>query len=62
MPAGIIKSEDLFVTKSSAEMLVVQLEKGLYELSVGETHRAPIDINNRMMMAKLACHRPRSTT
>ena len=28
MPAGIIKSEDLFVTKSSAEMLVVQLEKG----------------------------------
>ena len=34
MPAGIIKSEDLFVTKSSAEMLVVQLEKGLYELSL----------------------------
>ena len=23
MPAGIIKSEDLFITKSSAEMLVV---------------------------------------
>ena len=34
MPAGIIKSEDLFVTKSSAEMLVVQLEKGLYELAL----------------------------
>ena len=34
MPAGIIKSEDLFVTKSSAEMLVVQLEKGLCELSL----------------------------
>ena len=34
MPAGIIKSEDLFVTESSAEMLVVQLEKGLYELSL----------------------------
>ena len=34
MPAGIIKSEDLFITKSSAEMLVVQLEKGLYELAL----------------------------
>ena len=34
MPAGIIKSEDLFVNKSSAEMLVVQLEKGLYELAL----------------------------
>jgi hypothetical protein len=34
MPAGIIKSEDLFVTKSSAGMLVAQLEKELYELSL----------------------------
>jgi len=34
MPAGTIKSEDLFITKSSAEMLVVQLEKGLYELAL----------------------------
>ena len=40
IPAGIIKSEGLFVTKSSAEMLVVQLEKGLSSGEILAAHGA----------------------